>query len=142
MAENWKDPRRGPLDVRSRGSSVLKGQPGGGLPGTAPAGGPQTDPSLLRASWRQGAFINFPFVVGTVPILLRPFEPRTYLIVQNLAPGGSMYFGFGTTPTINSGLKLNPDDAYEPWTIPVNEVWVIGTVANMRGLMIFATESI
>lgn len=98
-------------------------------------------PDLFRAIRRQGYFVTQPFLAGTTVINPRPYESRTYLFIQNINTVGDIFVGFGNEPTGTYGLTLTPGAAYEPFTIPVNEIYILGSVANVAGFIIYAREA-
>lgn len=120
------------------------GQPGQGAQGymqSGPTGQINSgqNPEYFKALRRQGYFITEPFTVtATEAVKLRDLESRTYLIIQNTG-SSDIYVGFGFKPTQAYSLTLIPGAAYEPWVIPVNEVWVLGQ-GNSTGLLMVATE--
>jgi len=117
-----------------------------GQEGTNPVAGQsatvnaQNYPDLFRAIRRQGYFVTQPFLAGLTVITPRPFESRTYLFIQNIATAGDLYIGFGNEPTASYSLTLTPGSAYEPFTVPVNEIYILGSVANVAGFLIYSRE--
>lgn len=84
----------------------------------------------------QSYWQSLPFVVGTEPVKLQGFLLRKFLVLQNKDGANTLYFGFGWKPDANNGLVLGPGVGYEPFSYPVNEIWVSASAANTAGLMI------
>ena len=85
---------------------------------------------------KQSYWQSLPFIVGTSPILLQPFLLRKFFLIQNKDPANTIYVGFGWQPNAANGLVLGPGVGYEPFSYPVNEIWVIASAANTVGLLI------
>lgn len=96
---------------------------------------------LFRALRRQGYFMTEPFNATTEVQLLRPFESRTYLFIQNIDTVNDIILGFGNAPTGNDGLVLPPGAAYEPFTIPINEIYIISSAGAVKGYIIYSREN-
>ena len=62
---------------------------------------------------------------------------RKFLVFQNLDAAGTLYIGFGWQPTAANSLTLGPGVGYEPFSYPVNEIYVLGSLAAVTGLLIF-----
>lgn len=102
----------------------------------------KNNPELFRALRRQGYFVTQPFTANnTTSIIPRPFESRTYLFIQNLAAVGDLYIGFGAEPNASFGLTLIPGAAYEPFTVPVNEIYIRASAASVSGYLIYSREA-
>lgn len=95
---------------------------------------------LFRALRRQGYFIVQPILATTTPVSIRPFESRTYFFIQNLGTVGDILIGFGAIPNASFGLTLTPGSAYEPFTVPVNEIYISSSAGSIPGYLIYARE--
>lgn len=90
-------------------------------------GGNSPEEVLERINRRQVEFSQVPIEYDTDPFLYLPAGPRTYFFLQNLDAALSIFVGFGTLPTTTRGLKIAAGEAYEPYMIPQNDVWIVGT---------------
>lgn len=90
-----------------------------------------------RAARRQTEFLQYSIPYDTVPFLYLPAGPRTYLLIQNLDAALSMFVGFGLQPNqaAEIGLKIAAGQAYEPYMIPQNDVWITGTGIGLATLI-------
>lgn len=100
--------------------------------------------ALLYAIQRKGNFIPIYGTVGTTPVLIRPAEERTYLIVQNTSAANTLFVGIGYQPLITAGgatgLQLNAGGgAYEPAVIPPQDIWLVGSGAGTAFVVQVAT---
>lgn len=84
----------------------------------------------------QSYWQSFPFLVGTNAVMIQNVMPRKFMLMQNLDPSNTLYFGFGWKPNIYNGLTLPPGWGYEPYSYPVNEIWVAASGANTAGYLI------
>ena len=98
-------------------------------------------PEYFKALRRQGYFITQPFTVTTDPQIIRPLESRTYFFIQNLSTASDLYVGFGTIPNGQYGLTLVSGAAYEPFTIPTNEIYLAAQSGTVTGFIIYSRES-
>jgi hypothetical protein len=82
-----------------------------------------------RVSNRQAEFLQFAIPYDATPFLYLPAGPRIYFLLQNLDAALDMYVGFGVVPsaTAPTGLRIAAGQAYEPYMIPQNDVWIVGT---------------
>jgi len=92
----------------------------------------------IKAIRRQSSFIQTPFEVGLTAIKLRDYEERTYFLLQNTDTVNSLYIGFGILPTSLTGLIIPPGGYYEPYQVPTNEIYVLGSGANTSGMLMFS----
>lgn len=83
----------------------------------------------LRAARNQADFLQFSVPYDTIPFLYLPAGPRVYFLLQNLDAALDMFIGFGIQPNAaaNLGLRISAGQAYEPYMIPQNDVWICGT---------------
>lgn len=95
---------------------------------------------VMKAARRQGNFVSMPFTTTADAIQLRPQESRTYFIIQNTSPALSLLIGFGAVPTAQNALVLTAGSSYEPFTIPTNEIYVLGSGVGALGLLIYAVD--
>ena len=89
------------------------------------------------------SFLTMPFVAGTDALIMRPAEKRGYLLIANQSAANTILIGFGAAPGATglvplNGLLLNPGGAYEPASVPTNEIWVIASAANTPVYLIFS----
>jgi hypothetical protein len=96
--------------------------------------------SLVYAAQRKGDFIPIFGVVGTVALLIRSSESRTYFIIQNTSAANQLFIGVGYPPVNNgvsvTGLILAANGGnYEPSVIPQGDIWVLGSAANTGFVM-------
>lgn len=100
--------------------------------------------ALIRANFKMGELLPQPFIVGTVPVRLRPREDRTYLLIINYDTVDNMAVGVGkppgaTTGTPVDGIVLGPNrGSWEPPVVPQNEIWVVGAAAATPGFLVYS----
>jgi len=128
-----------PSDLRYRGGAVPP--PQAGPVQNLGETNSENNAQLFKALRRQGFFMTEPFTATTSAKLLRPMESRTYLVLQNIDTVGNLLFGFGNIPTANNSFKLVPSGSYEPWVIPINDIYVMSSAGSVNGYMIYARES-
>ena len=92
---------------------------------------------MLNALQRRAMFITTPFNYTTTVALLRPQEERGYFFIQNNSLAASLYVGFGQQPTPSTGVVVPAGGYYEPFQVPQNEIWVIGSATDV-GMLITA----
>lgn len=97
-------------------------------------GKPQPVDSDYQSNWQ-----SIPFIVGTDVIKLQDFLLRKFMVIQNIDAVGTLYFGFGWTPTPDNALALPPGSGYEPFRYPTNEIFVVASVAGTKGLFIYGS---
>lgn len=85
---------------------------------------------------KQSYWQSLPFTVGVTPILIQTFLLRKFFLIQNKDAVNTIYVGFGWKPDVNNGLVLGPGVGYEPFSYPVNDIWVVASGANTIGLLI------
>ena len=109
-----------------------------GIPPMGNALAPGANPgSMQSVSDKQSQWQFIPFIVGVTPIKLQDSLARKFMLLQNQDAVGSLLFGFGWIPTPKNGLILGPGQGYEPFTYPTNEIYVVGSQADVTGLFIF-----
>ncbi len=104
-----------------------------GIP-TIPGQAPSASSGENQSNWQ-----SIPFNVGTEVIVLQSFLIRKFLLIQNIDPAGTLYFGFGWVPSENNALVLPPGTGYEPYRYPTNEIYVVSSVAGTLGFLIYGT---
>jgi hypothetical protein len=130
----------GPIpDLQSRRNSGVVGVQSAALGN----GLPEPYRSLLYGIQRKGEYVPIVGVVGTVAILARPREERTYLIVQNTSVANTLFVGVGYAPantgTGITGLILAANGGnYEPAVIPQGDIWLLGSAANTQFVVYIA----
>jgi hypothetical protein len=94
----------------------------------------------FRVGARQSNFNAISFVASdSAAIQVRPQEDRTYFIVQNNS-GAPMYIGIGYAPSPTTGLILPANGVYEPYQVPLNEIFILGTSnSGQNGVVLYAT---
>jgi hypothetical protein len=98
---------------------------------------------LVYAAQRKANFQSVVGVVGVVPILIRPAESRTYMILQNTSAANTLFVGIGYQPTGTgtgiTGLILAANGGnYEPSAIPQEDIWVLGSAAGTNFVLYVA----
>jgi hypothetical protein len=92
-------------------------------------GGDSPEEVRDRVNRRQVDFSQVSLDYDTAPFLYLPAGPRTYFLLQNLDAAFNIFVGFGTLPNaaLGVGLRISAGDAYEPYMIPQNDVFICGT---------------
>lgn len=130
----------GPIpDLQSRRASGITGVQSASLGNSLP----EPYRSLLYGIQRKGEFQSVVGVVGTVAILARPMEERTYIIIQNTSVANTLFVGVGYAPqntgTGITGLILAANGGnYEPAVIPQGDIWVLGSAAGTQFVIYIA----
>src|SRR4026207_1378845 len=95
----------------------------------------------LRASRRQAEFLQFSVPYDQTPFLYLPAGPRIYFLLQNLDAALDVFVGFGIVPdqALATGLRISAGQAYEPYMIPQNDVWICGTGVG-EATLIYAVQ--
>lgn len=109
-----------PRDIGRRAISQFRGA-GAGIPMAL-----AEDPKF-RAVQGQVNFFQLTPQYTVAPLLFLQAADRTYLFVQNLDGVENLFLGFGTRPAVDQGIKLIPGAYYEPYKIPQNDVWIVGS---------------
>lgn len=79
---------------------------------------------------------NFGFVTQAVSRKLLPANPRrTYLLIQNNS-AGIMYINFGAKGDAFSGVQIAANGYYEPYRPPKGDISVLGSAANLNGVVV------
>lgn len=94
--------------------------------------------AVLRGLERQARFVPINFAAGIASNLLHSQQKRRYLFIQNTSAAGILYLGFGYAPTATTGLIIQPGGFYEPFQVPDNDIFVLGSAASVTGVMLFA----
>jgi hypothetical protein len=95
----------------------------------------QGEMRLLGDNQSNWQFITFS--VGSAPIKIQDFTYRKFFLIQNKSGAGTIFVGFGYSPNAGNGLVLPPGVGYEPYTYPVNEIYVASDGPLVDGLLIF-----
>lgn len=93
---------------------------------------------VIRSLQRQARFVPINFAATTAATLLQSQQKRRYLIIQNTSATGILYLGFGYSPTSTTGLIIQAGGYYEPFQIPDNDIFMLGSIASVTGVMLFA----
>lgn len=133
----------------SRGLGELPDTPlaeGGTLrlspPVNRPPRGNQSAPTQTPGEFRplaenQSSWQFITFSVGAEPIKIQDFLYRKFLLIQNKSGAGTLFVGFGYAPNAGNGLVLPSGVGYEPYTYPVNEIYVASDGPIVDGLLIY-----
>lgn len=119
-------------------NGVLSVNPPVGKPPTGNMTAPTQVPGQSRvlgdnqSSWQ---FITF--VAGVDAIKIQDLTYRKFFLIQNKSAAGTLYVGFGYQPNVSNGLVLPSGVGYEPFSYPINEIWVSASVPGVSGLLIF-----
>lgn len=129
--ERGEHPQQAPFGfARSTGVPAGVGVPTGyGIDSRTNSPAPM---AINQSSWQSANF-----TAGTTPIKIQDWMLRKFLMIQNRDNAGIIYIGFGWVPSLANGLILPAGISYEPYTYPVNEIYVLGSVDNISGLLIW-----
>lgn len=110
-----------------------------GVPPAANAYAPGVQPNAapVELSERQSLWQQVVFTAGTSAVRVQEFMRRKFFLIQNKSAAGTLYVGFGWEPNALNGLVLPAGVGFEPYSYPINEIWVTGTLAGMNGLIIY-----
>ena len=100
---------------------------------------PTASGTLASAAYNQSNWQSLNFTAGLSVIKIQDYLLRKFLLIQNRSTSGTIYIGFGWSPTPENGLVLPAGISYEPYTYPTNEIYVLGSVADISGLLIFGS---
>ena len=109
--------------------------------GRAPTGN-QSAPTQIPGQSRvlgdnQSSWQFITFSVGAAPIKLQDSTYRKFFLIQNKSAAGTLFVGFGYTPNAGNGLVLPAGIGYEPYSYPINEIYVTSDGPTVDGLLIF-----
>lgn len=105
----------------------------------APASTPGAAPIEVALSERQSNWQAIVFTAGVTGIKVQDFTYRKFFLIQNKSAVGTLYVGFGYEPNALNGIVLPAGVGFEPYSYPINDIWVLGTVAGMNGVLIYGT---
>ena len=114
-------------------------QPPVGVVPQGGAGAPDASGASIALAQNQSNWQSIPFIVGTSVIRLQGFLLRKFLVFQNIDAAGTIYVGFGWQPSPSNALTLAPGVGYEPYSYPVNEIYVLGSLGAVSGLLIYGS---
>jgi hypothetical protein len=81
-------------------------------------------------------FTNTGFVVQTASQLLTTGNPfRSYLLIQNKS-ASNIFVSFGKSADTFNGVLIEAGGNYEPFIVPVNDVYVIGSAVNLSIMIV------
>ena len=100
---------------------------------------PTTNRQLVETAQNQSNWQSLNFTAGLAVVKIQDFLLRKFLLIQNRSTSGTIYIGFGWAPTPDNGLILPAGVSYEPYTYPTNEIYVLGSIADISGLLIFGS---
>lgn len=93
--------------------------------------------SVSGLSDRQSQWNYIIFTVGLTAIKVQDYLLRKFFLIQNKSGANSILVGFGYIPDANTGLLLGAGVGFEPYSYPVNEIYVVATGAGTQGLIIY-----
>jgi len=108
-----------------------------GLPPSGNDSAPVGNGEMRQLGPNQSSWQFSTFSAQLVAIKVQDFMYRKFLVIQNKDGAGTLYVGFGWIPTPGNGLVLGPGVGYEPYSYPINEIYVLGSIANVSGLLIY-----
>jgi hypothetical protein len=85
-----------------------------------------------QSSWQ---FITF--TAGVLPIKIQDSTYRKFFLIQNKSATATMFIGLGYQPNLGNGLVLVPGQSYEPFSYPINEIYVSCDSGTADGLFIY-----
>lgn len=149
----FQGPRDVPLDLRARREQTQPGyRPGADAPGIGfnqfdmALGNFRGDflgdlsrvfiPRLERRAYHQLQAFN----VGAAWVKARPEEPRVYFFIINNDAANNLFVAYAELDGTNGSIAIGPGGFYEPWVIPINEIWIRGAAANVNGILSIATS--
>lgn len=103
----------------------------------ATSAGEIAKPSETLDGSRSSLFQVITFVAQPSAQKIQDNTLRKYFLIQNKSNSGTIYLGFGYQPDVNNGIVLPPGVAYEPYSFPINDVWVSSDVPNTIGILIY-----
>lgn len=111
------------------------------VPGSSSPGGSPYGEEWYQKKLR-GKVIQIPFTAQVAAIQLRPEElERFYMFIVNFDAANRIFVGFDTIPNATNGVPLAANFGfYEPWIVPTNAILVVGSAANVTGMLIIAIE--
>ena len=99
----------------------------------------QTPGEFRQLGDNQSVWQAITFVGTIAPQQVQEYLYRKYFLIQNKSGAGTIFVGFGYVPTEKNGLVLPPGVGYEPYTYPVNEIYITSDVNGVEGLILFGT---
>lgn len=91
---------------------------------------PPLDPiesATLQSLMRQSEFQQIFPTYSASPLLALAASSRAYFMIQNLSNAETLYVAFGQQPETAIGVQLIPGASYEPFQVPQNDIWIVGT---------------
>lgn len=85
----------------------------------------------------QSVWQSVTFTADIAPKKIQDYILRKFLLIQNKSTIGTIYVGFGYIPNASNGLVLPPGISYEPFSYPVNEIYVTSDINGVSGLLIY-----
>jgi len=108
-----------------------------GVPPVGNASAPQLQGGMRLLSENQSVWQFITFVARPGAVMLQSQTYRKFFLIQNKGSAGTIFVGFGYPPNQGNGLVLPPGVGYEPYTYPINEIYVASDGPDIDGLMIF-----
>lgn len=117
---------------------ALAVRPPGGIPPFGGQSAPTQQPGQMRilgdnqSNWQ---FITF--TAGPAPIKIQDSTYRKFFLIQNKSGVGTLFVGFGYQPNAGNSLVLPAGVGYEPFSYPINEIWVTSNGPAVDGILIY-----
>lgn len=136
--------RRGPAGLGELPSTPLSENgtlavnPPFGRPPNGNLSAPTQTPGQARILGdNQSVWQYLTFNVDAAPIKLQDQTFRKFFLIQNNSAAGTLFIGFGWQPNAGNGLTLPAGVGYEPFSYPVNEIWIASDGPVVSGLMLY-----
>lgn len=97
----------------------------------------QTPGQMRELGDNQSSWQFITFKATPEPVKLQDMTYRKFFLIQNKSGVGTLYVGFGYKPNAGNGLVLPAGVGYEPFSYPINEIWISSDGPTIDGLMIF-----
>ncbi len=106
---------------------------------------PQGLLQYIADTMRYCDFGHIPFSVGTVasdaPVLTKPSNKRTFLLIQNTHATQDLFIGFGIKPSSAIGVKIAAGGSLLlDAVVAQNDVYLAGSGAATTGLLTYANQ--
>jgi len=119
-------------------NGVLAVNPPVGRPPTGNMSAPTQVPGQSRILGdNQSVWQYLTFNAKPQAVKLQDFTYRKFFLIQNNSAAGTLFVGFGWQPNAGNSLVLPAGVGYEPFTYPVNEIWIASDGPTISGLMLY-----
>lgn len=90
-----------------------------------------------KVAKQQRNFIPLSVSYTTLPVLILPAQENSYFLLQNLDAAADLWLGIDQIPDVAAkrGILIPALQAYEPWMVPQNNIYVVGSVAGLATLL-------